>query len=147
MPALQVRDFPDDLYAQLKTLAAQNHRSIAQQTVACVENELARQRFHASAGGTAEDDIEVPPNVRAAAERARVVEPWAAALEVEPEEVIQARRERRRRVLEEASKITWKGPELTPDDIAEMIREDREGRTNHVIESVLRAESARGDVQ
>lgn len=37
MPALQVRDFPDDLYEQLKVCAAREHRSIAQQTVAFVE--------------------------------------------------------------------------------------------------------------
>ena len=33
MPALQVRDFPDDLYEQLKAYAASQHRSIAQQTI------------------------------------------------------------------------------------------------------------------
>ena len=33
MPALQVRDFPDDLYAELKNCAAEEDRSISQQTV------------------------------------------------------------------------------------------------------------------
>lgn len=33
MPALQVRDFPDDLYAELKRCAAEEDRSISQQTV------------------------------------------------------------------------------------------------------------------
>lgn len=36
MPALQVKDFPDDLYAKLKECAARNHRSMSQQTVAYV---------------------------------------------------------------------------------------------------------------
>ena len=40
MPALQVRDFPDDLYEQLKEYAASQHRSIAQQTVVAVEQML-----------------------------------------------------------------------------------------------------------
>lgn len=40
MPALQVRDFPDDLYEQLKDYAASQHRSIAQQTIVAVEQML-----------------------------------------------------------------------------------------------------------
>lgn len=47
MPALQVRDFPDDLYEQLKTYAASHHRSIAQQTIVAVEQMLkAADAFH-----------------------------------------------------------------------------------------------------
>lgn len=37
MPALQVRDFPDDLYEKLKAVAQREHRSIAQQTIVAVE--------------------------------------------------------------------------------------------------------------
>ncbi|WP_165248968.1 hypothetical protein [Adlercreutzia sp. ZJ141] len=37
MPALQVREFPEDLYGELRVFAARNHRSIAQQVVASVE--------------------------------------------------------------------------------------------------------------
>lgn len=37
MPALQVREFPDDLYEQLKQYAASQHRSMAQQTIVAVE--------------------------------------------------------------------------------------------------------------
>ena len=33
MPALQVKDFPDDLYAELKECAANEDRSISQQTL------------------------------------------------------------------------------------------------------------------
>ncbi len=36
MPALQVRDFPQELYQELKDYAAVNHRSMAQQTIAAV---------------------------------------------------------------------------------------------------------------
>lgn len=41
MPALQVRDFPDELYEQLKAYAASQHRSVAQQTIVAVEQMLA----------------------------------------------------------------------------------------------------------
>ena len=37
MPALQVRDFPQELYRELQVCAEQEHRSIAQQTVAIIE--------------------------------------------------------------------------------------------------------------
>ena len=46
MPALQVRDFPDDLYAELKNCAAEEDRSISQQTVHIVREYLsARKRL------------------------------------------------------------------------------------------------------
>ena len=37
MPALQVRDFPSELYEQLREYSAANHRSIAQQTIFAVD--------------------------------------------------------------------------------------------------------------
>lgn len=37
MPALQVRDFPEELYRELKDYSALNHRSMAQQTVFAVD--------------------------------------------------------------------------------------------------------------
>lgn len=43
MPALQVRDFPADLYEALRRQAESDHRSIAQQTVVAVEEHLAAQ--------------------------------------------------------------------------------------------------------
>jgi plasmid stability protein len=33
MAILQIRDLPDDLYAHLRSAAARNHRSIAQQAI------------------------------------------------------------------------------------------------------------------
>ncbi len=131
MPALQVREFPDELYSQLKSFAAQNHRSIAQQTIACVESELARQ--HQGNDANANDgDIEIPPNVREAPQRARFVKPWATKLQIEPEDVIQARRERRLRALEEASVVRWIGSEPSLEDAARMVREDRDGNHGHM---------------
>lgn len=37
MPALQVREFPENLYEELRAYAADHHRSMAQQTIAAVE--------------------------------------------------------------------------------------------------------------
>ena len=47
MPALQVRDFPQDLYDGLKRCAEAEHRSLAQQTIQAVE-EMLKARSEAS---------------------------------------------------------------------------------------------------
>ena len=67
MPALQVRDFPDDLYERLKACAALEHRSVAQQTVALVEEGLnARNESHLLGRPRA-----APPGPRPAGHRLR----------------------------------------------------------------------------
>lgn len=66
MPALQVRDFPADLYEQLKTSSERNHRSMAQQTVAFVEQGLMKEGDTAGlAGGGAASPIGGPVDVSA----------------------------------------------------------------------------------
>jgi hypothetical protein len=40
MPALQVRDFPPDLYEELRKRAKQEHRSISQQTVVAIREHI-----------------------------------------------------------------------------------------------------------
>jgi hypothetical protein len=42
MPLLQVRDFPDDIYAELSYVARKEHRSIAQQTIVLIQKGLGR---------------------------------------------------------------------------------------------------------
>ena len=42
MPALQVRDFPEGLYEDLKNFAEANHRSMSQQVIVAVEEMLER---------------------------------------------------------------------------------------------------------
>ena len=44
MRPLQVRDFPDVLYAELRERAKREHRSIAQQTIVAVETYLQGQK-------------------------------------------------------------------------------------------------------
>jgi len=40
MPLLQVRDFPGDIYALIKSKARQEHRTVSQQTVVLIKNGL-----------------------------------------------------------------------------------------------------------
>jgi hypothetical protein len=42
MALLQVRDFPDDLYAKVGELAKRERRSIAQQTIVCMQDAVDR---------------------------------------------------------------------------------------------------------
>ena len=120
MPALQVRDFPDELYERLRVFAAANHRSIAQQTISCVESTLSQ------CGQSS--DVDIPPNVKDASRRARAVDPCASALETEPSAATHERLARRRAAFEAASAISWRGEKPTPDEIAHMVREERESR-------------------
>jgi hypothetical protein len=43
MPALQVRDFPADLYENLPEREKQEHRSISQQTIVAIREHLAQE--------------------------------------------------------------------------------------------------------
>lgn len=58
MPALQVKEFPDDLYVRLRACAAQEHRSITQQTLSIIQQyvsakESAAQRVSGSSVASA----------------------------------------------------------------------------------------------
>ena len=130
MPALQVRDFPEELYDQLKALAARNHRSIAQQTVACVEQmilqenaeENARERgFRVVAGGR-----------RGGARTADSI--YAPRFDTEAERA--ARLEKRKALFKEMEKLPWKGPRPSEDEIVRIIREGREERERTILESL-----------
>ncbi|WP_461247530.1 ribbon-helix-helix domain-containing protein [Treponema sp. R6D11] len=43
MPLLQVRDFPGDVYEQIKFEAKRQHRTIAQQTVVLIKDGLEKE--------------------------------------------------------------------------------------------------------
>lgn len=45
MPALQVREMPDELYDRLKNSAKMNHRSLSQETVCMLESKLMPPRL------------------------------------------------------------------------------------------------------
>lgn len=140
MPALQVRDFPDDLYEMLKASAKANHRSLAQQTVAFVERGLRDERLSARYGGAY--DMGIAPSAHEAAMRARLVNPFnpfvGTGLEIEPEEVIEARKEKRRRLRKRIAELNakWDGPKPTTEEVVQMIREDRDHRGDDVMADI-----------
>ena len=141
MPALQVRDFPQELYDELRDYAERNHRSIAQQTIACVESEIRRSKAIADSGsqdGSA--SIAISPTIHEAAMRARVVDPfgWTGVFQVEDEEA----REVRRAKWEELRKLfadvveRWNGPVPTCGELAQAVREGQDARIDGIITNV-----------
>ncbi len=120
MPALQVRDFPDDLYEQLKSYAASQHRSVAQQTIVAVEEMLAAQdASHYWDGETLHRAVGQP-----------------RCLDFDTEVQRAERIKKRKELFAEIRKM----PKFDiPDDFpsaAELVRQGREGRTRSVLESV-----------
>ena len=141
MPALQVRDFPQELYDELRDYAALNHRSIAQQTIACVESEIRRSKAMAEREDANDlADVAIPATVREASMRARGVDPfgWAGVFQAEGEEVREARRARweelRKRFADLAER--WNGPIPTCDELARAIGEDRDARADGIMMNV-----------
>ena len=117
MPALQVRDFPDDLYEKLKACAAMEHRSVAQQTVALVEEGL-------SARGASHywDGAEL-----------RRLRPEPQIFDFDTEAARAARIEKRKALFAEFEKL----PKFTVPDTfpstAELIRQGREERDQRIL--------------
>lgn len=106
MPALQVRDLPQDLYDKLKARAEREHRSLAQETIVAIERHV----------DSATRPDEMPARFRL----------------VDEEAERQARIARRRRVLEEIAAMP---PSIVPDDFpspAELIREGRRERDDRL---------------
>lgn len=129
MPALQVRDFPEDLYEELKKCAEREHRSIAQQAAYILSRYL---RLYRSVPGF--DDGPVP--VRFACANPALLEsgayePFEPGTEGYFTEEDLARREvrqkRRRELLERIhSRPQTPVPEDFPSAV-ELIRQDRDG--------------------
>ena len=117
MPALQVRDFPDDLYERLKACAALEHRSVAQQTVALVEEGFnARNESHFWDGCELHRLGRAPQVIDFDTESARAV-----------------RIEKRKALFAEFEKL----PKFTVPDTfpstAELIRQGREERDQRIL--------------
>ena len=118
MPALQVRDFPEDLYEKLKVLAAREHRSVAQQTIVAVEAMVSGETK------AAESDT---------------CHHQALYLDFDTEAKRAARIKKRQELFENTKMLTEKNPqmrELSADDIVKTIRDAREERSEHLF-SVL----------
>lgn len=117
MTALQVRDFPDDLYEQLKAYAASQHRSIAQQTIVAVEQMLA------TSNATHYWDGEL---------LYRVVRPHP---DFDTEEERAARIEKRKKLFAEIEKLPKVDVPANFPDTAELIRQGHEERDNRILEA------------
>ena len=123
MPALQVRDFPDDLYERLKACAALEHRSVAQQTVALVEEGLnARNESHYWDGRELHRLGRAPQ-----------------VIDFDTDEARAARIEKRKELFAEIDKLPkFDVPDDFPDTV-ELIRQGREER-DAIIDAMIAAE-------
>lgn len=114
MPALQVRDFPEELYEQLKDCAKREHRSIAQQTVACVD-------WYVNGAGAPGAPLAWRGGEQERRDRDR--EPIWMHHELPPEQV-----EERRKLFAELEALPiFDVPDGFPSAV-ELIREDRDAR-------------------
>ena len=133
MSALQVKDFPDDLYEELRECAAQECRSVSQQTIYGLREFLRMHKAYQSVKNAL----------------------WAAPyltdlLEDKERQELQERAKRRCELLKQIREL---GPADIPSDFpdpAELIREMREERANQILEAVgdldkIREMEARND--
>ena len=120
MPALQVRDFPEDVYLKLKERARLDRRSLSQEAVYLIVKGL-----------NAEDETYVRVGDRIFRETRAS---WLRHLDDDPEE--QERRARKREEL--FARIDAMEPIETPDDFdsARLVREGRAERDRQIIESL-----------
>ncbi len=132
MPALQVRDFPDELYAEFKQLAEREHRSIAQQMIVAAEEMLARRAFADSPFG--EGSAAAPSECANLPKFPRDTIPY---FDFSTEEERAERIRKRKRIFEEMDR--WREehpmPEFSTEQIVQWIREDRDGRTDAILEA------------
>lgn len=117
MPALQVRDFPEDLYEKLKEVAAREHRSVAQQTIVAVEAMVSGEYAHAK---------EEPRR--------------SLYLDFDTEAKRAARIKKRQELFESAKALAEECPQmsqLSADDIVKTIRDGREERSEHLFNLLI----------
>lgn len=118
MPALQVRDFPEDVYEQLRLCAERNHRSIAQQTIVAVEEML---RGENSARGEKQSFLQD--------RRSRYVDYDTEAARI-------TRRERRKALFAEIHALPkFEVPDDFPD-ASELVRQGHEERDQNIMTAI-----------
>lgn len=132
MPALQVRDFPDELYVQLKECADNEHRSIAQQTIVAVE-EMLRARASAAEQregravpvGTEAQDALVDRVADAVAKRTAHTPSY---LDFSTEAERQARIQKRKEIFARIDRMNAERttPPPSTEQIVQWVREDRD---------------------
>ncbi|MDO4401266.1 MAG: argininosuccinate lyase [Coriobacteriia bacterium] len=122
MPALQVRELPQTLYDDLQRRAAREHRSMAQQTIVALEEHLRRDAFRVAPVNCAPE--------------------WSDGDERERQERAARKRELIERIRARAAMAGGAQGEAT--DIAQLVRDMREERTNHQLE-VLQGGAQEGE--
>ena len=136
MPAIQVRDFSDEAYAQIKALAKENGRSITQQTKFIVLEYLAQHgRLKEEAARRVEMQGEtpiIPLEPRATHEEKRVGETSASAgypnpFRMEDPTAVAARVARRKALFERIASRQYSQDVMETDDAA-LVREMRDER-------------------
>ncbi len=119
MPALQVRDFPEKLYEELKVYADRHHRSIAQQTIVAVEEMLERHNASYFWDGR---------------QLHRPACPSALSFDTEAQRA--ERIEKRKALFDEIDALQWHGPEPTADEIVALVREGRRERDRQISDAL-----------
>ena len=130
MPALQVREFPADLYEELKRYAETHRRSVAQQTIACVEKVIRADR----------NEFEIEP-VHGEERRTR-----SRALDVMAPETLATNAEKKRRAVSCASQIRW-AKSVSCDDIVRAVLECRDGRDFAIANAIEETSGSSADDQ
>lgn len=135
MPALQVKDFPADLYEDLRACAVENDRSISQQTTSILRSYLIAYKHNGGApsaafaeDGAAQSDCAQRPQAPApsalapsALEAAALTEEAARRVRIEKRQRLFARIE---------SRAAFETPQSFPcaADIVRQMRDDRLGQ-------------------
>ncbi len=119
MPALQVRNFPVDLYERLRECAERDHRSIAQQTIIAVERMITAtdQRLNESnAAPERSEQSARPRSFDTAGERANRIR-------------------RREEAFARMDEIRWSDPVPTDEEIVATVHDGRNERETGVLEA------------
>lgn len=124
MPALQVRDFPDELYEQLKACAAKEHRSVAQQTIVAVEQMISNKQSGQDSA-TACSSLAAYDSASAASPSHKPL-----YLEFDTEAARAARIKKRKELMKRINETRVELPPNFPDPV-DMVREVREERDEH----------------
>ena len=118
MPALQIREFPPDVYEELKMCAEEEHRSISQQALAIIEGFLAERKRQQEIAAAVDRAVPLPPK------------PWEPGYRAyqHSEAARKERLERHRAVLERIDALPRVEIPADFPSIEEIVREMRDER-------------------